>query len=50
MASLKYVSRRKIVRAYQNGVYQVRSRVSKVQYVILTATLVGFVSGFMAVL
>ncbi len=50
MPTRLYASRRKLVRAYQNGVYLIRSRVSKVQYIILTATLVGFVSGFMAVL
>jgi len=35
---------------YHNGAHFLRTRVSKVQYIILTATLTGFVSGMMAVL
>src|SRR5215469_14349504 len=40
---------RKALRGYHNGVYFLRTRVSKVQYVIITAALTGFVSGIMAV-
>lgn len=42
--------KRKIIRAYHNGVHFLRTRISKVQYIIITATLTGFVSGMMAVL
>jgi CIC family chloride channel protein len=42
--------RAKTVRAYHNGVHFVRSRVSRIQYIMITATLTGFVSGVMAVL
>lgn len=41
--------RTKIIRGYHNGVYFLRTRVSKVQYIMITATLTGFVSGIMAV-
>ena len=40
---------RKALRGYHNGVYFLRTRVSKVQYIIITAALTGFVSGIMAV-
>lgn len=39
-----------LIRSYRNGVNYVRTKLSRVQYIILTATLVGFVSGAMAVL
>ncbi|HWB90286.1 MAG TPA: chloride channel protein [Puia sp.] len=39
-----------IIRGYHNGVHFLRTRVSKVQYIIITATLTGFVSGMMAVM
>lgn len=42
--------RRKILRGYHNGVHFLRTRITKVQYIIITATLTGFVSGMMAVL
>ncbi len=38
------------IRWYHNGVHYLRARLSKIQYIILTATLVGFVSGIMAIL
>lgn len=41
--------KRKLIRAYHNAVHFLRTRVSKVQYVLLTATLTGLVSGAMAV-
>lgn len=41
--------RAKIVRGYHNGVHLLRTRVSKIQYIMITATLTGFVSGVMAV-
>src|ERR1700749_4090242 len=44
------IFQRKIVRGYHNGVHFLRTRVSKVQYILITATLTGFVSGMMAVL
>lgn len=44
------LSKRKIVRSYQRGGHFLRTRITKVQYIILTATLTGFVSGMMAVL
>lgn len=37
-------------RVYQNALHYLRTKLSRVQYIILTATLVGFVSGAMAVL
>ena len=42
--------KKKVVRGYHYGVHYLRTKVSKVQYIILTATLTGFVSGIMAVL
>jgi len=42
--------KKKIVRGYHNGVHFLQTRVSKVQYILITATLTGFVSGMMAVL
>ncbi|TDW97295.1 chloride channel protein [Dinghuibacter silviterrae] len=42
--------KKKVVRGYHNGVYFLRTKVTKVQYIILTATLTGLVSGIMAVL
>ena len=42
--------KRKIVRGYHNGVHFLRTRISNVQYIIITATLTGLVSGMMAVL
>lgn len=39
-----------IVRGYHNGVHFLQTRVSRVQYILLTAALTGFVSGMMAVL
>ena len=42
--------KKKIVRGYHNGVHFLRTRITKVQYIIITATLTGFVSGMMAVL
>ena len=42
--------KKKIVRAYHSGVHFLQTRVSKVQYILITATLTGFVSGIMAVL
>jgi CIC family chloride channel protein len=39
-----------IVRGYHNGVHFLQTRVSRVQYILITATLTGFVSGMMAVL
>ena len=44
------VSKKGIIRSYQNVIYYLRTKLSRVQYIILTATLVGFVSGMMAVL
>jgi CIC family chloride channel protein len=44
------VSKIGIIKSYQNGIHYLRTKLSKVQYIILTATLVGFVSGVMAVL
>ncbi|MBS1604010.1 MAG: chloride channel protein [Bacteroidetes bacterium] len=41
---------RKIVRGYHNAVHFLRTRITKVQYIIITAALTGFVSGMMAVL
>ena len=41
--------RKKIIRSYHNGVHFLRTRISKVQYIIITAALTGFVSGIMAV-
>ena len=41
--------KRTIIRGYHNGVQFLRTRVTKVQYIIITATLTGFVSGMMAV-
>ena len=41
---------RKIVRGYHNVVHFLQTRVSRVQYILITATLTGFVSGMMAVL
>ncbi|HEV2353624.1 MAG TPA: chloride channel protein [Puia sp.] len=40
----------KLVRAYHNVAYLIRNRVSRIQYIMITATLTGFVSGVMAVL
>jgi len=42
--------KRKIVRWYHNGVHFLRTRISKVQYIVITAALTGLVSGMMAVL
>jgi CIC family chloride channel protein len=42
--------KRTIIRGYHNGVHFLRTRISKVQYIIITATLTGLVSGMMAVL
>lgn len=42
--------RRKSTRGYHNGVHFLRTRITNVQYIIITATLTGFVSGMMAVL
>jgi CIC family chloride channel protein len=42
--------KKKIIRLYHHGVHYLRTKVTKVQYIILTATLTGFVSGVMAVL
>src|SRR5579872_6326496 len=42
--------RTKLLRGYHNGVHLLRTRMSKVQYIMITATLTGFVSGIMAVL
>jgi CIC family chloride channel protein len=44
------LGKKKIVHGYHLGVHYLRTKVSKVQYIILTATLTGFVSGIMAVL
>lgn len=41
---------KRIVRSYHNGVHFLQTRVSRVQYILITATLTGFVSGMMAVL
>jgi chloride channel protein, CIC family len=43
-------SKKQLVRIYHTVVHYLRTKVSKVQYIILTATLTGFVSGIMAVL
>lgn len=40
---------KKIVRSYHHGMHLLRTRLSKVQYIIITATLTGLVSGAMAV-
>lgn len=40
----------KVVRRYHKGVYLLQTRVSKVQYIMIIATLTGLVSGLMAVL
>src|ERR1700744_1599712 len=37
----------KIVRGYHNGVHFLQTRVSRGQYILITATLTGFVSGMM---
>jgi CIC family chloride channel protein len=42
--------KRKVVRGYHNGVHFLRTRITKVQYIIITAALTGIVSGMMAVL
>jgi CIC family chloride channel protein len=42
--------KRKIVRGYQRGGQFLLSRLTRVQYIIITATITGFVSGMMAVL
>jgi CIC family chloride channel protein len=42
--------KRKIVKGYHHGVHFLRTRISKVQYIIITAALTGIVSGMMAVL
>ena len=41
---------RKIVRVYHNWIHFLRTRITKVQYIIITAALTGLVSGIMAVL
>ena len=41
--------RRSVLRGYRRGVHFLRTRLSRVQYTILTAALTGFVSGIMAV-
>jgi len=50
MHSLNRVLRAKIVRGYHHLVQLLRTRVSRIQYIMITATLTGFVSGVMAVL
>ncbi|MBS1606294.1 MAG: chloride channel protein [Bacteroidetes bacterium] len=41
--------RRRVVGGYHRGVHFLRTRITKVQYIIITATLTGLVSGLMAV-
>jgi len=50
MRSWRRLIRAKLLRSYHEGVHFLRTRVSKVQYIMITATLTGFVSGAMAVL
>jgi len=42
--------KQKIIRGYRNGMHFLRTRITKVQYIIITAALTGLVSGLMAVL
>jgi CIC family chloride channel protein len=44
------IFKRKFIRGYHNGVHFLRTRITKVQYIIITATLTGLVSAVMAVL
>jgi CIC family chloride channel protein len=42
--------KRTLIRGYQMAVHSLRTRISRVQYIIITAALTGLVSGMMAVL
>lgn len=50
MHPLNRVLKAKFVRWYHNVIHLLRRRVSRIQYIMITATLTGFISGVMAVL